>query len=184
MNRQAAAAALRRVHRRAAEADAGQRSQGVQARRGRQLRDGLAELDRWLGSGVPRALRLRSAAVAAGADRPRRRQRRSIEPLPVGSAAAGGRSRCHRLRGRPARSLPTARAAAVAGELRSLGVPGRVPAIRRPVRPHRRRVLGHGRTRFDRMPRRLLRGQYLRHPARLGRSVHRRAAVPNRARRL
>ena len=50
--------------------------------------DGFAET-------LPQALRLRSAAVAAGADGPRRRQRGPVGPLPVGPAAAGGGPRCH-----------------------------------------------------------------------------------------
>ena len=57
-----------------------------------------------------------------------------IEPLPVGLAATGGRSRGDRVCGWAARFVSSAGAAVVAGELWPLGVPGRVPAIRRAIR--------------------------------------------------
>ena len=126
--------ALRRLHRQALAADADGRPQGLQARRRRQLRDGLAELDGRFQRAVPQALRLRSAPLAAGADGPRRGQRRPVRPFPLGPAPAGGGPGCLRLRRRAARRVPSARAAALAGELRPLGLPGGVPAIRRPDR--------------------------------------------------
>ena len=83
--------AFRGLHRQAPGADAEGRPQGLQARRRRQLRDGLAELDGRFQRPLPQALWLRPAALAAGADGPRRGQRRPVGPFPVGPAAAGGR---------------------------------------------------------------------------------------------
>ncbi len=104
----------------------------------------------------PAALRLRSDAVAAGADRPRRRQRGSDRTGSCGTCGGWW----------PTASPPITSAACAICASRTgcscgwrttaTGVSRRVPAIRRPVGPHRRRVLGHGRPRLDRVPRRLL----------------------------
>ena len=74
-----------------------------------------------------------------------------------------------------------ARAEDVARELRALGIPRRVPALRRRVRRDQRRVLGGRRPRQHRTPRRGVGGAHLRQARRVGRGVHGRARLSQHA---
>ena len=115
-----------------AEADAGGRTQGVEACGGGQLRDGPAELDRRLRGRISSKrygydpmpwLPVLTGRIVGSADQSDRflwDLRRLVADRVARDYVGGLRDLCH-----------AARAADVAGELRPLGFPRRVPAVRR-----------------------------------------------------
>ena len=164
--------ALRRLRRGAVPPDSRRRPQGVEGHRGRQLREGRPEFRRRFLRGVRGSLRLRCASLPARVQRSDGRRPRPFGPLSVGPAADDGRPAVVRPHRRPARTGPPRRLHHVARKLRTLGLPRRVLAIRRPVGRGGRGVLERGRAGRYRKPRRFLLRPYLRQEQGFGRVVH------------
>ena len=133
--------AFRRLHRRPYPQDSGTGPQDLEGGRGGQLRDRQPELDRRHGRGVQGHLRLRSSPLPARTPGSGRRQRGPVGQVPLGPQAPRGRPGGLRLCRRPAGRMPQAWHGKLARELRPLGLPQRIPDVRRTVRPDRRRVL-------------------------------------------